>query len=242
MGMQVLQDVLHLRSQIADTRLRGSTALQEKLSAVRRFHTRDPIAWNHYTDGPVILVEGFAGRFSLLRDGRRQIVSFLLPGDVCDFGSVPQKSHMPIVSLTPTTVGVISGTLYEHAFGRTVEHGRFVEAEIARQWIVNVGARTALERVAHLLCELFTRLQAVGLTSADSCTLPVTQSAMADALGLTSVHVNRTLMILRHQRLATLRHQTLIIHDHFALLAVAGFDPGYLHLDSPFVGLPQLRS
>jgi CRP-like cAMP-binding protein len=106
-----------------------------------------------------------------------------------------------------------------------------VEESIARDWLINVGQRTALERLAHLLCELYTRLTAVGLAENGSCELPLTQSELADALALSTVHVNRTIRELRHAQLVSIQGRSLVIHDFKALQEVAMFDANYLHLD-----------
>lgn len=102
-----------------------------------------------------------------------------------------------------------------------------------REWIVNVGYRTALERVAHLLCEIYWRLDAVGLAQGNSCDMPLTQQDLADALALSSVHVNRTLMALRRAGLLRLQAGRLELLDGRALQMAAGFDPYYLHLERP---------
>src|SRR5690606_16608287 len=96
--------------------------------------------------------------------------------------------------------------------------------------LVNVGYRSAYERVAHLLCELYWRLAAVGLAQDDRCRLPLTQTELGDAVALSAVHINRTLMGMRRAGLVRMRGGTLELLDRDALQAAAGFDPGYLHL------------
>ena len=103
--------------------------------------------------------------------------------------------------------------------------------------MVNLGQRSAYERLAHLLCELFFRLQAVGLTNANSCTLPVTQGDLGDTLGLTLVHTNRMLQDLRRDGLVELKGKHLTILDLSALQRVALFNPSYLHLEQEGVAL-----
>ncbi len=99
-----------------------------------------------------------------------------------------------------------------------------------RAWVVNLGQRSAYERTAHLLCELFFRLRAVGLTNGNSCTLPITQGELGDTLGLTIVHTNRMLQDLRRDGLVELKGKHLTILDLSALQKVALFHPNYLHL------------
>jgi CRP-like cAMP-binding protein len=100
---------------------------------------------------------------------------------------------------------------------------------VARELLVSLGQRTALERTAHLLCEMFWRLRAVGQTRGFTCELPFTQTELADTLGLSAVHVNRTLQELRRSELIVLRERELTINDLARLQALALFDPDYLH-------------
>jgi len=106
-----------------------------------------------------------------------------------------------------------------------------VEDSITREWIVNVGYRSAFERVAHLFCEIFWRLESVGLTRDNQCHLPLTQIELGDTLALSSVHINRTLMGMRRAHLVNLHRGHLELLNRPALERAAGFDPTYLHLD-----------
>jgi CRP-like cAMP-binding protein len=106
-----------------------------------------------------------------------------------------------------------------------------VEEAIAREWIVNVGQRNALERTAHLFCELLYRFRAVGLNQGLSCTLPLTQVELAETLGLSAVHVNRTLQELRRQKLITLDDGRLTIQNLRILEELSFFNADYLHLE-----------
>jgi len=185
-----------------------------------------------------VVLTGFAGRQKLLPDGRRQIIGFLLPGDICDVRVfLLRRMDHSISAITAVKIGTMTR---EAALALTEANPRLtralwwttmVEEAIAREWLVNVGQRTALERLSHLFCELYTRLQAVGLTDGDSCEQPLTQSELADTLALSTVHVNRTLRELRHARLVSIHGKALVIHDFKALQTVAMFDPNYLHLD-----------
>ena len=113
---------------------------------------------------------------------------------------------------------------------RAVWWSSFVEESIAREWIVNVGYRSAFERLSHLFCELYVRLERIGLAQNFACKLPIRQSEIADTLALSAVHVNRTLMELRRSGLLSLNNRRLVIHDLPRLQAAAGFDPAYLHV------------
>jgi CRP-like cAMP-binding protein len=106
-----------------------------------------------------------------------------------------------------------------------------VQHAIQREWTINLGQRTAYERIAHLFVELFLRLRTVGLTRNGSCDFPLTQVDIADATGLTPVHVNRTLQELRRDNLIVLERKQLEIPDLNRLTDVAMFNPNYLHLD-----------
>ena len=105
-----------------------------------------------------------------------------------------------------------------------------IDAAVFREWIMNLGRREAYGRMAHLLCEFYVRLRAVGLTNGDACELPFTQAELADATGLSAVHVNRTLQELRGEGLITLRAGSLTVLDWDRLQEAGEFDPAYLHL------------
>jgi CRP-like cAMP-binding protein len=115
---------------------------------------------------------------------------------------------------------------------RALRWSTLVEESITREWLLNVGHRTAVERIAHFFCEVFARLHSVGLTRESSCELPLTQSDIGEALALSAVHVNRVIMDLRQNSLITFRNQQLTLHDMERLRAMAGFDARYLHLDA----------
>ncbi|GJE34081.1 hypothetical protein LDDCCGHA_4285 [Methylobacterium oxalidis] len=185
-----------------------------------------------------LILEGWAYRYKQLEDGRRQIISFFLPGDLCDpHVFVLREMDHAIGTITPVRLAEIHR---DQMLRLTDEHPRItqalwwetlVTAAIQREWTVNLGQRTGLERIGHLLCELFIRLRGVGLTEGDSCLLPVTQVELGDATGLSNVHVNRVLQELRASGLIVLRGKRLSIPDLRALQAVAQFNVNYLHLD-----------
>ncbi|GEP06697.1 Crp/Fnr family transcriptional regulator [Methylobacterium oxalidis] len=184
-----------------------------------------------------LILEGWACRYKQLEDGRRQIISFFLPGDLCDpHVFVLREMDHSIGTITPVRLAEIHRDQILHV---TEEHPRItqalwwemlVTAAIQREWTVNLGQRTGRERIGHLLCELFIRLRGVGLTEGDSCLLPVTQVDLGDATGLSNVHVNRVLQELRASGLIVLRGKRLTIPDLEALQRVALFNLNYLHL------------
>ncbi len=115
--------------------------------------------------------------------------------------------------------------------GRALWWNSLVEEAIAREWISVLGQREAMERLAHLFCELCLRLRGVGLTNSHSCELPVTQAELGDAIGLSTVHVNRTLQELRAESLLTWTRDLVVIQDWDRLCEAAQFNPDYLNLE-----------
>ena len=206
---------------------------------VRRFAAREYLA--REGDKPEcinLILSGWACRYKILEDGRRQIVAFLLPGDLCDFNVfILRAMDHSIAAIAPIAAAGISRETMERVMdqhprvSRALQWDQLVTAAIQREWTVNNGQRSAFERVAHLLCELFLRLRAVGLVQEESCEFLPTQADLAEATGLTPVHVNRTLQELRRQGLITLEGRKLAIPDLAALQDAALFNPNYLHLD-----------
>lgn len=184
-----------------------------------------------------VVLSGWLCRYKTLEDGRRQIVNFVLPGESCDAHAflLPTIDHS-IAALTPVVYSEIKRAQYERltADDRSLAEALLCETllnnAIQREWAINLGRRVALERVAHLFCEIFERLRPVGLVDGDSCSLPVTQMDLADATGLSVVHLNRTLQELRASRLIVLRDRTLTISDLDAFKATALYSPNYLRL------------
>jgi CRP-like cAMP-binding protein len=185
-----------------------------------------------------IFLSGWACRYKVLEDGRRQIVNFILPGETCDplIYLFPTMDHS-IAALTPVVYCELERAAFERLISADISVAEafycetLVTVSIQREWAINLGRRDALERVAHIMCELFERLRVVGLVDRNSFAFPVTQTDMADATGLSTVHVNRTLQELRASGLITLKDRSLTIHDFPALCTTAMFNPNYLHFD-----------
>ncbi|GEP09449.1 hypothetical protein MGN01_12940 [Methylobacterium gnaphalii] len=160
----------------------------------------------------------------------------MLPGDLCDphIFLLDRMDHT-IGALTPLTVAQIPGPAFQSLVERSASLAYAFRREglsaiaIQREWTVSLGRRSGIERLAHLFCELYWRLAAVGLTDGGSCPFPLTQNDLADVLGQTSVHINRTLQELRSMGLVALRGRRLTIHDQTGLAELAYFDPVYLH-------------
>ena len=184
-----------------------------------------------------LVVEGFLCRYKMLPDGERQIMSFHIPGDVPDLQSLfLSKMDHALTTIAPSTVAFIThdamNALIEEQpkIGRLFWRETLIDAAIFREWIVNTGSRDAYARIAHLICELFHKLQAVGLTKGTSFSCPITQTEVADATGLSTVHVNRSVQELRGNRLIEWERGTCTILDLQALQDAAMFEPEYLHL------------
>lgn len=186
-----------------------------------------------------VLLEGMACRYRIMPDGRRQIMTFLLPGDLCGLHAFLFKAmDHSIGTLTPGRLAAIS---QHEVMQVTYRHPRvsiglwwstLQEEAMLRERIVALGRRDARQRVAYLLCELVWRYRAIGGAEGNTISLPLTQSELADTLGLTAVHVNRVLQDLRREKLLELRGRTLTLLDADALSRGAGFNGSYLHLGS----------
>lgn len=183
---------------------------------------------------PVIL-SGWAARYQILRNGARQITRLLLPGDAFFFDSSPDSVAIEeVITLGSCKVASIAHADMNLAMERhptiaeAMRRYGCMENAIMASWIVNVGRRDALERMAHLICETHFRLAQIGAADADQFYFPLTQDDFADVLGLTPVHINRKLQQLRQEELISLRSKQLKILDVRELQQVAGFDPAYL--------------
>lgn len=185
-----------------------------------------------------LLLEGWAYRYKLLPDGSRQIVAYLLPGDLCDIHIfILKEMDHSMALLSDATVAVIPKIKMENlirerpAVGQALFWATLVDEAVLREWLLNIGQRDAYERLSHLFCELWLRMLQVGLVTEGEFSLPLTQEQLGDTMGLTSVHVNRVLQRMRSEGLVTLSGKNLTIHDMDRLKKVANFDPKYLHLE-----------
>ena len=184
-----------------------------------------------------LILDGWACRYKQFPDGRRAIVALLLPGDIGDpFMFRRARMDHAIGALTPVTVARITPDQIGDAIRSrpAVEECLWREMlttlAMHREWIASVGRRSAIERLAHLFCELHLRLSRVGLADETTLPMPVTQPDLADALGQTSVHINRTLKEMRTSGLIALRSRRLTIRDLDGLRERGLFDPAYLRL------------
>jgi CRP-like cAMP-binding protein len=184
-----------------------------------------------------LVVEGFACRYNVTAQGKRQIHSFHISGDIPDLQSLHLKvMDHSLGTLVPCKLAFIQhddlrALMRNHPrLGDLFWRDTLIDGAVFRQWVVNVGRRQAPARLAHLLCELLVRLRAVELVEDHAFTLPVTQAELADALGLTPVHVNRVLQDLRGDGLISLHGRTLKVLNWEGLQKAGEFDPTYLHL------------
>ena len=187
--------------------------------------------------GILLVLEGMAYRYKIRANGARQIVAYLVPGDMGDLDvalldrmdhSIGTFSSCKLVWIKPE---VLAGIQQDHPdIARGFRMSTLVDEATLREWVLNVGSRSSIERLAHLFSELLLRLQVVGRANEDSYELPIRQGELADTTGISNVHVNRSLMELRRQGLITLEGRTLRILDVPALRALAGFKANYLHL------------
>jgi CRP-like cAMP-binding protein len=218
-----------------------STDDQEAIAALP--HSRRHFDANDYilregdrSDLCPILESGFAYRQKATEEGGRQIVALKIPGDALDFQSMYVRTiDHNLQALTPVDLTIVALSDFEKlvrarpAIARAVIVDILIEASIGREWLLNVGRRNALARLAHLLCEIHYRLLDTRADGLDLRDVPMTQEQLADLLGLTPVHINRTLKELE-RRGAVARHgRGVRIGDISALRTLANFSDTYLH-------------
>ena len=182
----------------------------------------------------VLLLEGFLVRSKHV-EGRRQILSVHVPGEIPDLQTLYLKTmDHDLTAASASTVGYIEHASLQSlirdwpSIGEALWRDTLIESAIFREWIANIGCRTAEKRVAHLILELKERLDAIG-RDGDEFELPLSQDDLADALGLTPIHINRMLRLLRDAGIMTFRRHTVQIHDLKKLKELGHFDGLYLH-------------
>ena len=184
-----------------------------------------------------LIVDGLACRYKTLDDGSRQIVAYLVPGDFCDLNvfllramdhSIATMSACTVVDIPRHRIVEMTSRI---ELTRALWWVTLVDEGTLREWLLNVGQRPALKRLAHLFCELYVRMQAVGLVTEDSYVLPLTQNDMADTIGLSAVHINRCLQQLREMGFVTFKNRTMSLTGVAEMMRFCGFDPSYLHFD-----------
>jgi CRP-like cAMP-binding protein len=183
-----------------------------------------------------LLIDGYACRYKVEANGGRQIVSFHLRGDILDLQHLLlATADHHVQSITEATVAwVPKDALHAAARERpavadALWKDTLIDASVFREWVLNVGRRDAKSRIAHMLCEFLIRCEAAGLGAAERFTLPMTQEQIADATGLTSVHVNRMLRVLEEEGVIERHGRAITVGDWDRMKRVADFDPLYLH-------------
>jgi len=183
-----------------------------------------------------LVMDGYACRYKVLPDGRRQIMAIFVPGDLCDLHvhilgemdhAIGTLTRAQVVELPPA---VIDQLIANPRVNRGLWWSALVDEGTLREWLVSMGQRGAAEQMAHIFCELFVRMKAVGLTNGQSMPFPLTQDELADLMGITPIHVNRTLKLLRAAGLVKFSRSELCIPDFDKLKEIGGFESNYLHL------------
>jgi CRP-like cAMP-binding protein len=223
----------------------GDTELDAVLNCIKvRAGTRrgeDIIAPGRSPGHSTVLLDGVACLYERLQDGTRQIYAFQYPGDFCDLHrhvSPETNNEVAVAAITDCSIGIIDHKDLDQliaqypSLGLALWRASMLEASIFRKRLLNVGRQPALQRVAHLLCEQLARREAVGLNSA---TIPLTQMDLADAAGLSIVHINRTFQELRRLNILSKEGRAIKVVDRERLAGLASFDGNYLNM-------PQLLS
>lgn len=221
------------RSVLSAQEQRAILDLPGHAEQVRANH--DFVRLGERVDTSCLVIAGIVGRFAQSREGVRQITALHIPGDMCDLHSVVQ----PVATSALQALSIATIVRVPHAAIRTVatEYPAVaeafwrdceVDAAILAEWVVNVGRRDGRTRIAHLLCEMATRLADRPTANDFVFDFPVTQMQLADATAMTAVHVNRTLQTLRADGLIEWQQRIIRVPDWAALVALADFDPAYL--------------
>jgi CRP-like cAMP-binding protein len=183
-----------------------------------------------------LLVEGYAARHKMSRTGKRQIVSFHMSGDMLDLqhSLLPRADHN-VQTMTPAVVAwvpipaIVQVSSEFPNIAAAFAKDALIDASIFREWVLNVGARDAKTRIAHMLCEFVQRREVLGIAPVQALELPFSQEQIGDATGLTTVHVNRMLRELTEEGAFARTGRSFRISDWAKLKAIADFDPAYLH-------------
>lgn len=213
--------------------------LEEICTATRRVSPHEDIAPQGERPKKLhVVVEGWAARYQTMPDGSQQFPALLLPGDICDMDAyMLRRVHTGVCALTECVVAELPLAQLKALLAQNTRLQdvfwwlHCVENAIAAEWCVGLGGRLSDARLAHLFCELHVRLGTVGLSTDKGYEMPLTQRDLADALGLSSVHINRRLQEMRRAGVIRLSGSFLTILNYTALKAMAGFDPAYLHTE-----------
>lgn len=233
----------HALSRFLDRLLRHSTLSSDERKAVLDLPSHasqvqarhDIVSPGKVVDHACLIVKGLVGRFDQMTDGRRQTTALHIPGDMCDLHSVVQpRPSWSITALTTTTVlhvphRNLRDLVRAHpGIGLAFWRDTAADASILSKWLGNFGRKDAQSRVAHLFCEMAVRMEAANLGTRTSYQLPMTQEQLSDATGMTAVHVNRTLQMLRATGTLSFAHGLVEVFDWEGLKRLADFTEDYL--------------
>lgn len=235
-GLQRFLDRLTSRSVLTEQEQQAVLNLPGRAEQVQS--NRDFVRLGETIDHACLIVAGMVGRFEQTAQGARQITAIHIPGDMADLHSVVQPtttsalqalSVATIVRIPHIAIRAIAARY--PALAEALWRDCMVDSAILSEWVVSVGRRNARTRIAHLFCELAARLGVAPGAGDIVFPFPVTQTQLADATGLTPVHVNRTMQSLRHDGVMTVQAQTVWIHDWNALVKAGDFDADYLQIN-----------
>ena len=221
-------------SQLSDAAV---NVLSDATVAAETFGPRHDLIREGDKPGPLLVIlEGWACRYKILPKGARQNLAFLMPGDCCDLhiNLLAEMDHS-IQTITPCRVAKIDRHTIDTVFDahpsimKAMYVAQLVDEGTLRAWITSIGRRSSIERVAHLMCELYLRARNIGHPIHEPLSLPLSQIVLADAMGMTTVHINRVIKQLRLAEAMTITRGNLVITRPDKLVEIAGFDANYLH-------------
>ncbi|MBL4927785.1 Crp/Fnr family transcriptional regulator [Fuscibacter oryzae] len=240
-----IQDSPFARKLAAFVRLSQSdlSVMSEIYQRRRRFSVGvDMIHQGQSGQSAFVLASGWACSYKILPGGTRQIVDFQIPGDFLGLRSVLfRTADHNVEPITPVQASEVTQHDLLDAFARTPRLATAVLWAASRdeamvvEHLVDLGRRSAAERMAHFMLEMGARLRLVGIGDRTGYACPLSQYLLADALGLSAVHVNRVLRELRESGLLTFQKGRVVFDDHDALVELAGFDRAYLDHDGPLL-------
>ena len=224
---------------IVDLTSEEREALRALPMMVRELHAdQDIVRDGDQPSQSCLVLDGFTVRYKLAGEDRRQILSFHIPGEIPDLQSLYLRTmDHSLATLTNARLGFIQHrTLFDLMARFPRLAGAFwretlIDGAIFREWMVGMGRRKAPSRIAHLFCEMYVRLDSIGMAENWTVPLPITQEELGDSLGLSAVHTNRALQDLRGQGLIAFERGKLTVENWKGLVRVGEFDPTYLHLD-----------
>ncbi|WP_442679436.1 Crp/Fnr family transcriptional regulator [Sphingomonas sp. ASY06-1R] len=235
-ALTLFLDRISARSLLSDDERAAVLALPGDVAVIDA--NRDLVSLGEIVDRTCLVGDGLMARFGETRDGSRQISALYIPGDMPDLYSyVLPRSSWALTALTKTTVVRVPHAAIHALVEKSPSLGKAfwrdctLDGAITAEWILNIGRRNARARIAHLFCEMAARYERIGMLDGMSFAFPINQAHLADAVGLTAIHVNRTLAALRKAEIVSVSGRTVKVMDWNALRSAADFDSRYLQLD-----------